>query len=238
MDADPHHALNSWFHDGTEIPPARPAATIVVVRASSGGPASPVRGVEVLVIQRSAGSRFAPEFVVFPGGGVEDADAGNAARWFGDPAEAPRACAVRELAEETGLAVTGRGIVSARELPPGEAGEAPRREQIPEIGHWVAPEFLAKRFDARFYAAQAPAGLEPTVDGTEAERAWWARADDLLEGQRTGEVQLMWPTFKMLEALSGCGSVEDVLTLHVEQVHPPIDPPSQSRPAPAKGPSG
>lgn len=46
----------------------RPAATIVVVREGPGA------GFEVLVLRRSRRSRFAPGFVVFPGGVVEPHD--------------------------------------------------------------------------------------------------------------------------------------------------------------------
>ena len=47
----------------------RPAATVVVVR-----PAGPVNELEFLVLRRAGASRFAPGFVVFPGGVVEPED--------------------------------------------------------------------------------------------------------------------------------------------------------------------
>ena len=197
----------------------RPAATVIVarqVRPAAGG-------LEFVVMRRSAVSRFAPGFVVFPGGIVEEKDAELAERWFGSALEAPRACAVRELSEEVGLVLTRDGLVEAPGRTASDAGlPPPDPVQIPEIARWIAPEFLPVRFDAHFFAVAADQGISPAPDGVEADRAWWARADDLLSGQRQGDVQLMWPTLKMLEALSTCGTVQDVLELEVEQVAPPL----------------
>jgi 8-oxo-dGTP pyrophosphatase MutT (NUDIX family) len=69
--------------------PARPAATIVLLRR--GGKHSE-SGVEVLMVQRGQGASFMPGVWVFPGGVIE-AD------------EGPAACAARELEEETGIAL-------------------------------------------------------------------------------------------------------------------------------------
>ncbi len=202
------------FEGADPIPPARPAATVVVAR-----PAAP--GVEVLVLRRSAGSRFVPGFVVFPGGSIDGGDRALADAWFGSEDEAPRACAVRELTEEAGLALTARGLV---ERGTGAVGsEPPSIRQLPEIGRWIAPEFLPVRFDARFFAALG-SDVEPRPDGVEVDLAWWARPDDVLGAQRSGEMPLAWPTLKTLEALAGCRSVEEVLALRVEQVAPPGAP--------------
>src|SRR6185503_5708000 len=133
-------ALPSWM---TMDP--RPAATVIVARQQ------PHTDVEVLVVRRSAISRFAPGFVVFPGGVVEDGDASRAAAWFGSAQEAPRACALRELAEETGLVLTADGLLAAPGRLPGEPGlPAPAAEQVPEVARWIAPATLTVRFDARF----------------------------------------------------------------------------------------
>ena len=76
--------------------PIRRAASVVCVRADGDGEP------EVLVVRRSPESRFLPGYVAFPGGAVDAGDAAHAERWFGDPALAPRAAAVRELVEEAG----------------------------------------------------------------------------------------------------------------------------------------
>jgi 8-oxo-dGTP pyrophosphatase MutT (NUDIX family) len=194
----------------------RPAATVVVARDGA-------EGVEVLVLERSAASRFAPGFVVFPGGALEPGDESLARRWYGTTAEAARACGVRELYEETGILATSRGLVARPDRPRDiEQVEFDplSPEAMPEMARWIAPEFLPVRFDARFYALAAPPGLEPEPDGIEIGRGWWAEADTVVAQAAAGEAPLMWPTFKTLQALRECLTVADVLALHVPQVEP------------------
>jgi len=161
---------------------------------------------------------------------VDDEDSARAKLWFGDAREAPRACGVRELAEEAGVLSTAQGLVAApgdREGDSGGAGPehfsdfpggAPRVEQLPEISHWVAPEDVPVRFDARFFAVAAPRGLEPVPDGGEAVRAWWARPFDLLEANDSGGCLLYWPTMKVIEGLARCSTVDEVLETHIPQI--------------------
>lgn len=203
----------------------RPAATIVVARAArrSGDPVGEATGgVEVVVVRRSSSSRFAPGFVVFPGGAVELGDEERAARWFGAADERARAAAVRELAEEASLVPTATGVavgdvgvlLEASFVPPPPNG-------LPEIARWIAPDSLPVRFDARFFAlACHAADADPRPDGTEAEAAWWARPADVLEAAHADETPLMWPTLRMLEALVACDTVADVAALRVAQVAP------------------
>lgn len=176
-------------------------------------------GVEVLVLRRAAGSRFAPGFVVFPGGTVDPGDADLAARWFGDSSEVARACALRELAEEAGLAATSDGL---RELGPGQDAIAaisaapPGVEMLPQMARWIAPAFLSVRFDARFFAVAAAPGTVSRPDRVEVDRAEWARPVAVLEGHRLYET-IMWPTYRTLQWLAGCTNVEEVLALRVPQ---------------------
>jgi 8-oxo-dGTP pyrophosphatase MutT (NUDIX family) len=195
----------------------RPAATVIVVRSEADG------RLQFLVLRRSAASRFAPGFVVFPGGVLEEGDTQLGSDWFGERDEAARACALRELAEEAGLVMTRDGLKEAPGHLPGEPGlPPPSMDAVPEIARWVAPEFLPVRFDARFFALHADSPVEPTPDGIETDRGWWAGAREVLNAQRTGDAQLMWPTMKTLETLADCRSVDDVLTLKMEQVPPPV----------------
>lgn len=194
----------------------RPAATVIVVRPAPSG-------IEALILTRGAGTTFAPGFRVFPGGIVDPEDADLAGRLFADPTESARACAVRELYEETGILLTAEGPV-VRE--PGAALDrlefaAPDARSLPEIAHWVAPEFLEVRFDARFFAAAAPAGLDPVIDGHEIEAAAWLPPGEVLVAAEGGDGQLMWPTFITLQRLAGCRTVGDVLALRIPQVPPP-----------------
>jgi 8-oxo-dGTP pyrophosphatase MutT (NUDIX family) len=217
--------------DGRMAELARPAATIVLVRDDGIGPRSGANRrsgsrPEVLVMRRSAGARFASGFVVFPGGAVDQADADLAMRWFGSPDHAARACAVRELAEETGLLLTASGVRGRRAASTSlgeelERLEPPGPDEIPEIARWIAPDFLPTRFDAQFFASAAAGDVEAIPNSREAEAVWWTRPSAVLRDHRDGTVELAWPTFKTLEALAGCASILEVLALRIEQVPPP-----------------
>ncbi len=172
---------------GVEIP--RPAATVIAARPGT-------EGVEVLVLRRGTKSRFLPGYVVFPGGAVDETDRELARRWFGDEEEVSRACAVRELMEEAGLALTADGLtdaVSDDDLVAAVSSAPPQAEALHQISHWIAPEEVPVRFDARYFAVAAPAGLTPRPDGHEAEEVWWARPADVLADFEAGRCELYWP---------------------------------------------
>ena len=182
-------------------------------------------GLQLLVIERSRSSRFLPGYVAFPGGATAPDDLGLAAEWFGSEAEASRACAVRELAEETSLALTADGLgpiggwdpLSPVNMAP------PALDQLPEIAHWVAPEDVPVRFDARYFAIESMDGLEATPDGTEASAAWWASAERLLADHEAGARKVYWPTYFTLTNLASCGTVADLLSLRFETREPTDD---------------
>jgi 8-oxo-dGTP pyrophosphatase MutT (NUDIX family) len=82
----PGEELNS----GTPTDP-RPAATVILLRAGD----DPL---EVLLVQRNPEARFMGGAWVFPGGSVDASE--------GDGEGGLRSAAVREVAEETGIALT------------------------------------------------------------------------------------------------------------------------------------
>ena len=177
--------------------PIRHAASLIAGRTGVGG------GLEVLVVERGAASRFLPGYVAFPGGAVDDGDAAAAARWFGDHREASRAAAVRELAEETAL-----------ELAPDTVAA------MPQICHWVAPPEVPVRFDARYFAADLAGGHEPVPDGGETAAAWWVAPAALMAEWEAGARRLYWPTWYTMTHVVTCRSVADLLALQFETRDP------------------
>jgi 8-oxo-dGTP pyrophosphatase MutT (NUDIX family) len=195
--------------------PIRHAASVIAARPGAEGP-------EVLVLLRGSESRFLPGYVVFPGGAVDAGDVVLAERWFGDALEAARAAGVRELVEEAGLALTSAGLVDAGNpdsLDPTDAAP-PAAAQLAEMAHWIAPEDVPVRFDARYFAVAAPEGLEPAPDGAEAEHAWWESPRSLLAGWAEGDRRLYWPTYFTLLQLAACETVDDVLAVRFETREP------------------
>ncbi len=191
----------------------RRAAVVIAAREGRDGP-------EVLALERSAGSRFLPGYVAFPGGAVEGQDAARAERWFGSPEEAARACAVRELLEEVGLALTASGLAPAEGGLAAIEGAPPRAEQLARIAHWVAPEDVPVRFDAEYFAVAAPPDLEPVPDGHEIADAWWVAPSALLAEWERGLRRLYWPTFLTVRALAACRSVTELLQLEIATREP------------------
>ncbi|HKZ14905.1 MAG TPA: NUDIX hydrolase [Solirubrobacterales bacterium] len=153
----------SQLNDGVPATP-RPAASVVLLRR--GGKHSQ-RALEVLMLQRSPTASFFAGAWVFPGGAVEPED--------GEGPDGFRACAVRELREEAGIAL-------------------PAEEELIPFCRWITPEIVAKRFDAWFFIALAPAHTPPEVDGGEIVDARWFEPAAALAGAADGELSLAFPT--------------------------------------------
>jgi 8-oxo-dGTP pyrophosphatase MutT (NUDIX family) len=152
-------------------PALRDAATVILLR---GGAEEP----RILMGQRGAGAVFMPSKYVFPGGAVDPGDAAVtmaaplgatcAARLAlpgGPSPQALAACAIRELWEETGLALARPGTASQ---PGGWQGFA-ARQLLPDAGalrfvfRAITPPGRPRRFDARFFLADA-AGIAGDAD--------------------------------------------------------------------------
>ena len=196
--------------------PIRRAASVVCVRADGDGEP------EVLVVQRSMESRFLPGYVAFPGGAVDAGDEAHAKRWFGDPALAPRAAAVRELVEEAGITLTAAGLVAADGFGPTDV-DPPSPTQLSALCHWVAPNDVPVRFDARYFTVEATGNVRATADGVEVTDLWWTTARRLLEEWREGAHKLYWPTWLTVTEIATCRSVAEVRGLRFETRDPTPD---------------
>lgn len=113
----------------------RDAATVILLREMEGVP-------HVLMGQRGAQAAFMPNKYVFPGGAVDEADhsavlEGALDVRLGEKAVGLYTAALRELLEETGL-----------RLPP-------RMEGLRFVFRAITPPGRPRRFDARFFVAQA-----------------------------------------------------------------------------------
>jgi 8-oxo-dGTP pyrophosphatase MutT (NUDIX family) len=128
-----------------KAPPARDAATLLLIR----------NGREVMMGQRAKGHVFMPDKWVFPGGRVDPGDARRraAAELTADneaflrlantrrPPRALALAAARETLEETGLKLGG---------PAG-----PDLSKLTFIARAITPPHRPRRFDARFFMADA-----------------------------------------------------------------------------------
>jgi 8-oxo-dGTP pyrophosphatase MutT (NUDIX family) len=177
--------------------PARPAATVVVLRD---GPA----GLEVYLQRRTRTMGYAAGLWVFPGGAIDQADQDPAvdAVWAGpsrsawaerlgidlDKARGAVVAACRECLEEAGILLADRApdaaaLAAARqELLAGRRGLAGiltglgvrlDTARLRYWAWWVTPEPEPRRYDTRFFVAGLPAGAAATMHKVEAERERW-----------------------------------------------------------------
>lgn len=84
-------------------------------------------------------------------------------------------------------------------------------DQLAYVAHWITPISESKRFNTRFFVARAPAEQEALHDGHETVESIWIRPEDALDRFAEGKLNLISPTFKNLEAISGFSSTEKLL---------------------------
>lgn len=74
------------------------------------------------------------------------------------------------------------------------------------FAHWITPVGPPRRYDTRFFVAAAPLDQVPVHDDKELVANTWVTPTEALEKHRRGEMQLILPTIKNLEAIERFGS--------------------------------
>lgn len=197
-----------------ELPPAIPAATLIVMREGAGAP-------ELLMVERAKAMAFAGGMMVFPGGRIDPGDY----TLGGDDEAAARIAAVRETIEEAGLplglaedlaadalaglraalhAGTGFGAALA------EAGATLDLAALVPWARWRPAHAHMRIFDTRFYLARLPADAPAaSVDATENTRLVWITAADALADADAWRSAVIFPTRRNLERLARFASFDD-----------------------------
>lgn len=197
--------------------PVRDAATVMLVRDGSDG-------VEVFLLRRTPRAVFSPGAHVFPGGAVDDADA------LVPGVDRFVVAAIRECFEEAGALLArhrdGRRVDTSRLAPlrrAVHAGELTMVElcereslvldadALVPFGRWVTPPRAPRRFDTRFFVARAPEEQAFVHDDRELVDSAWFRPADALARFERGEIDLILPTQRSLEALAAATSVDELV---------------------------
>ena len=84
-------------------------------------------------------------------------------------------------------------------------------DRIAYYSHWITQAGRPKRYDTRFFVAQAPEGQTAVQDNHETVGQVWVRPEQAIEMNRAGTIELMFPTIKTLESLSPFKVVEELL---------------------------
>lgn len=172
----------------------RPSASVVLLRR---GGKHQDRALEVLLLKRAESAKFMPGVWVFPGGGVDPEDGTGEAGY--------RACAVRELEEEAGIALAAD-------------------EELVLFSRWITPEVVSRRFDAWFFLALAPAHTPPEPDGVETTEAGWFEPRAALDTQASGDLALAFPTISQLKSLLPFRTSTEAIDAHRDRTVEPILP--------------
>jgi glyoxylase-like metal-dependent hydrolase (beta-lactamase superfamily II)/8-oxo-dGTP pyrophosphatase MutT (NUDIX family) len=132
--------------------------------------------------------------------------------------------AIREAFEEVGLLLADVGLdgdlVEARRRLLESPGSLPevaaaldlrlRTDRLVPLSRWVTPPILERRFDARFFVADAPEAADVSLVGEEVEAHGWHRPIDALESMASGELAMWLPTSTTLTQLLHVGSIEEI----------------------------
>lgn len=180
--------------------------------------------------RRSLTASFAPGAYVFPGGGIDAADAaahGQATRRPTQSGEhlTQAIAAIRESFEELGVLLAKRddGSPATAEDLAALDRQAPFAPQCAARGlklaaadvyvlaHWITDRDLPRRFDVPFLVARMPEGQTPVADEAEQFEPVWVRPQDALERHKAGQFFIIFPTIRTLERLQNYGNVQSIL---------------------------
>jgi 8-oxo-dGTP pyrophosphatase MutT (NUDIX family) len=206
----------------SEAKAIREAASVILLRSAG-------KGFELFLLRRHRGASFMASSYVFPGGATE-------------PNEDARTAAARELFEEAGVLLardSGDSAAETLELLTQErmrakilagspadailrlAGLAWSTDVLVPWSHWITPSIEPKRFSARFFVTEMPAGQVPQFDATETVDQVWVTPHQALA--RANELALPPPQVRTCWELAQLPTIADVLAAarkRAEEPHP------------------
>jgi 8-oxo-dGTP pyrophosphatase MutT (NUDIX family) len=178
------------------------------------------RSVEVLMVRRHSRGFFGG-LTAFPGGAVDPVDRSPLAESVvvgGGADHEFRSAALRELAEETGLALTTAGVTTAPAQVGVElfatleaAGLTLDGEKLTLVSRWVTPEEAPSRFDTRFYLAGVEATPDVRIDTNELVDHAWVTPEEALDRHDRGDWQMFLPTIAHLRWLRLRANAEEAV---------------------------
>ncbi|NIO39446.1 MAG: MBL fold metallo-hydrolase [Burkholderiales bacterium] len=84
-------------------------------------------------------------------------------------------------------------------------------DRLHYFGHWITQAGRPRRYTTRFFLAEAPSRQTPSHDGEELVSHLWIHPGEAIECNRSGDINLMFPTLKTLESLANLRNVAEAL---------------------------
>lgn len=98
-------------------------------------------------------------------------------------------------------------------------------DRMSYFSRWITPKGAPRRYDTRFFLAEAPTGQTPLHDGRETITHCWVKPHDAVEAHDRGEFPLIFPTYRSLVALSRFDVAADALAAAAAiDVVPAVEP--------------
>lgn len=214
--------------------PARPSATIMLVRDGS-------QGIEIFMVVRDRPMDGAMGAVVFPGGKIDEEDR-HPESWghLTAPQTHPELpywlAAMRETFEEAGVVIARPVGTATGDIAPARAREmvakhrdslldrkvtfaeiikseklTPALDHMVHFAHWQTPLGLPKRFDTHFFLVSSPDGQEPIHDGREMVDCFWTPPGRIVAEADSGQRTLVPATRLNLELLAESRTVAEAM---------------------------
>ncbi|MGD0085255.1 MAG: NUDIX hydrolase [Acidimicrobiales bacterium] len=96
--------------------------------------------------------------------------------------------------------------------------------RISYFSHWITPEGAPRRYDTRFFVGVVPEDQVALHDDEEVVASTWIVPGEALERHRAGELDLMFPTMKNLEAIGRFTTAADLMAAAAAAEVPAILP--------------
>lgn len=98
-------------------------------------------------------------------------------------------------------------------------------DRLHYVSHWITPEGAPRRYDTRFFVAEAPPEQMPLHDERETVATIWIAPAEALAYHQRGEIDLILPTVRNLQDLARHVSVSELLAAaraieHVPAIQP------------------
>ena len=211
-----------------------PASTVLIIRNGK-------IGIEVFMVVRNHEIDFASGALVFPGGKLDKNDYDEKLKNLSyideerDTENLPfKIAAIRESFEEANVLFANDKVSNSQvsvnrlkslnswrekfnnnttsmlEFASIESLKFSTKNLTP-FAHWITPEKMPKRFDTRFYIAEAPKDHKGEHDGCESVDSIWINPHQALEDCYSKKRTIIFPTRLNLEKLSKSSSVEEAL---------------------------